>query len=69
VLNGEELSTLLQSEAMTMVESPTYYRAYRPVLQALQELEPETLPFKVRFLKILPIYLTHSPVEMLLLCF
>lgn len=69
VLNGEELSSLLQSEAMTMVESPTYYRAYRPVLQALQEMEPERLPFKVRVLGILPVYLKDALVEMLLLCF
>ncbi|XP_013775656.1 uncharacterized protein LOC106460493 [Limulus polyphemus] len=28
-----------------MAESPTYYKAYQPVLKALQKMNPETLPF------------------------
>lgn len=43
---SQQLSALLQSGDMLMVESPTYYRAYRPVLQALQEMRPEKLPFQ-----------------------
>ena len=29
-----------------MVESPTYYKAYQPVLAKLQSIDPETLPFQ-----------------------
>ena len=29
-----------------MVESPTYYRAYQPVMKSLQNLDPEKLPFQ-----------------------
>ena len=31
---------------MVMIESPTYYHAYKPVLQALQLMDPEKLPFQ-----------------------
>ena len=33
-------------EQTVMVESPTYYRAYQPVLKSLQNLDPEKLPFQ-----------------------
>ena len=36
----------LGSGNITVVESPTYYRAYQPVLKALHEMQPENFPFK-----------------------
>ena len=32
--------------SMLMAESPTYYRAYEPVLSGLQQMDPESLPFQ-----------------------
>ena len=29
-----------------MAESPTYYRAYKPVLKALQAIQPEDMSFR-----------------------
>ncbi len=34
------------SGSVLMVESPTYYRAYQPVLKALQTMDLESLPFQ-----------------------
>ena len=34
------------SGSILMVESPTYYRAYQPVLRALQTMDLDTLPFQ-----------------------
>ena len=39
------------SGRMIMVESPTYYRAYQPVLQALQMTNPDELPFTDQLIK------------------
>ncbi len=39
-----------------MVESPTYYRAYQPVLKALQKIDPENLSFKEQLVS------AHMPV-------
>ena len=46
---GDAEAVMLMSQArgnMVMVESPTYYLAYRPVLQNLQSMNPEELPFQ-----------------------
>ncbi len=41
------LTALTKSSGyILMVESPTYYRAYQPVLKALQKIQPEDMPFK-----------------------
>ena len=34
------------NKGMVMVESPTYYNAYKPVLQALKTRDPDNLPFE-----------------------
>ena len=45
--NAESIILMSQSSGnMVMVESPTYYHAYQPVLQALQSMEPQQLPFQ-----------------------
>jgi hypothetical protein len=37
-----QCARLMKGVDMVMVESPTYYRAYQPVLLALQATEPQT---------------------------
>ena len=62
--NAESIILMSQSSGnMVMVESPTYYHAYKPVLQALQSMDPQELPFQEelvqgKFLKKLPIYIS-----------
>ena len=34
------------NQEMTMIESPSYFEAYRPFLSALQEINKETMPFQ-----------------------
>jgi len=45
---------ILMSQAgssMVVVESPTYYLAYKPVLKSLQDIEPEQLPFQEELIR------------------
>ncbi|MCO5567023.1 hypothetical protein L7F22_020706 [Adiantum nelumboides] len=42
---------ILQASNMVVAESPAYYRAYEPVLKALQCLDPETMPFQSELAK------------------
>ncbi|XP_076365925.1 NFX1-type zinc finger-containing protein 1-like [Tachypleus tridentatus] len=46
-VSDSEAVLILQncSKCTIMAESPTYYKAYQPVLKALQKMNPETLPF------------------------
>lgn len=37
---------LMQGDDMVMAESPTYYEAYRPVLETLQSTDPASIPFR-----------------------
>lgn len=37
---------VLRGSDMLIAESPTYYKAYKPVLKALQKIDPEEIPFK-----------------------
>jgi hypothetical protein len=46
VSEASQCARLMKGVDMVMVESPTYYRAYQPVLLALQATEPQTIPFK-----------------------
>ena len=46
VSEASQCARLMKGVDMVMVESPTYYRAYQPVLTALQATEPQTIPFK-----------------------
>lgn len=46
VSEASQRARLMKGVDMVMVESPTYYRAYQPVLTALQATEPQTIPFK-----------------------
>lgn len=46
VSEASQCARLMKGVDMVMVESPTYYRAYQPVLIALQATEPQTIPFK-----------------------
>ena len=47
--------SLCQSKSSTMmVESPTYYRAYQPVLKALQTMNPDNLPFYEELVNVNP---------------
>jgi hypothetical protein len=41
-----QCARLMKGEDMVMAESPTYYKAYQPVLEALQLTDPESVPFR-----------------------
>eukprot|EP00742_Colponemidia_sp_Colp-10_P015126 GILJ01017240.1.p1 GENE.GILJ01017240.1~~GILJ01017240.1.p1 ORF type:complete len:1119 (-),score=139.66 GILJ01017240.1:2155-5169(-) len=43
--DADALALLLKSPHCIMVECPTFYLAYKPVLRALQSLDEQTLPF------------------------
>ncbi|KAG0617383.1 hypothetical protein M758_5G185900 [Ceratodon purpureus] len=49
-LNGASWSfqcaRLIRGDDMVMAESPTYYKAYQPVLEALQLTDPDSIPFR-----------------------
>ncbi len=53
------------SGKIIMAESPTYYRAYQPVMRALQKMEPEHFPFMKQLVEVerhmdRPAYITMS---------
>jgi hypothetical protein len=41
-----QCARLMKGEDMVMGESPTYYKAYQPVLETLQLTDPESIPFR-----------------------
>lgn len=41
-----QCARLIRGDDMVLVESPTYYRAYQPVLNALQRTDPHNIPFQ-----------------------
>ena len=45
VSEAEAISMLLSSKRTLMVESPTFYKAFEPVLKALQKIPDNELPF------------------------
>ncbi|GLJ13963.1 hypothetical protein SUGI_0223310 [Cryptomeria japonica] len=42
----QSISRLLGASNIVLAESPTYYKAYQPVLKSLQQMDLEKLPFK-----------------------
>ena len=40
------------SGKITLAESPTYYRAYQPVLKALQKIQPDDFPFQSQLVEV-----------------
>jgi hypothetical protein len=53
VTDAEAVMLLTQSNGrMVMVESPTYYLAYKPVLKTLQSMNPSTIPFQNELVKV-----------------
>eukprot|EP01018_Ginkgo_biloba_P035956 Gb_31147 [translate_table: standard] len=71
ILDGEEdvgpksFSRLLGASNIVLAESPSYYKAYQPVLKSLQQMDLEKLPFKSELVDVKwpgkpPDYLTSS---------
>jgi hypothetical protein len=53
VADAEAVMLLTQSSGrMEMVESPTYYLAYKPVMKTLQSMNPSTIPFQDELVKV-----------------
>ena len=52
--NDAEVVMLMfqRSGNMVMVESPAFFLAYKPVLQALLSMDPEKIPFQKSLLKV-----------------
>ena len=71
--NNNELQSLgswvriLHAESLVVAESPAYYRAYQPVMKALQSLDPKTMPFQEELVHVKspgkpPAYLNSSTI-------
>lgn len=61
-----QCARLMQGKDMVMAESPTYYKAYQPVLETLQLTDPESVPFRQELVSVTwpqdptPEYLSNS---------